>query len=137
MIRGTTLSGYGLPGLLAFVLIVAGAQALLTQIWERPEALTIWLILVGGLVGMIFVVEAVNRRNVVEVSGDHIRWSLRQPPDKGDQPISNIRRVEVSPLGASLVFDGHEVVARRVDFRRGDFARLVETLRGMGVQVSP
>jgi len=86
-------------------------------------------------VGTIFVAEAISRRNVVQVSGDRIRWSFRQPPDKGDQALSNLRKVEVFPSGARLVFEQGMVFASRAEFRRGDIKRFVEGLRGLGAQV--
>jgi hypothetical protein len=96
----------------------------------------LWLILMGVVVGTIFVAEAISRRNVVEVSGDRVRWSFRQPPDKGDQPLSSLQKVEVFPSGARLVFEQGLVFASRVDFRRRDIKSLVEGLRGLGAQVS-
>jgi hypothetical protein len=135
VIRGSFMSGYGFPGLLAFVGAIGAINAVLTRIWASRVALTVWLIIIGGGVVAIFAVEAISRRNVVEVRGDRIRWSLRQPPDKGDQPISNLRRVEVFPAAACLVFVDCTVAASGVDFRRSDLTRLVEGLRAMGATV--
>jgi len=136
VIHGSTLGGYGLPGLLAFVGVLGGINAVLTRIWARPAARTLWPIIVGGAVISILFVEAVNRRNILEVSGDRIRWSFRQPPVKGDQPLSGLRKVEVFPSGACLEFEVGRVCATRDMFRRRDITRLVEALRQLGAQVS-
>ncbi len=136
VIHGSTLGGYGLPGMLAFVGVLGGINAVLTRIWARPAALTLWLIIVGGAVLTILFVEAVNRRNIVEVSGDRIRWSFRQPPVKGDQPLSGLRKVEVFSSGACLEFEEGRVCATRDMFRRRDINRLIEALRQLAAQVS-
>ena len=122
--------------MLAFIGVIGVIQAFLTRIWIGPAALTMWVILIGGAVVAMFVVEAISRRNVVEVTGDRIRWSFRQPPDKGDQPMSSLQKVEVFPSGARLVFEQGLVFASRADFRRRDIKRLVEGLRGLGAQIS-
>ena len=136
VIHGSTLGGYGLPGLLAFVGVLGGINAVLTRIWARPAARTLWLIIVGGAVISILFMEAVNRRNILEVSGDRIRWSFRQPPVKGDQPMSGLRKVEVFSSGACLEFEAGRVCATRDMFRRRDITRLIEVLRQLGAQVS-
>jgi hypothetical protein len=136
VIHGSTMGGYGLPGMLAFVGALGAIEAVLTRIWARPAALTLWLIIVGGAVLTILFVEAVNRRNVVEVSGDRIRWSFRQPPVRGDHPLSDLRKVEVFSSGACLEFDEGRVCATRDMFRRREINRLIEALRQLGAQVS-
>jgi hypothetical protein len=130
------MGGYGLPGGLAVVGLLGGINAVLARIWASQTALMVWLIVVGGAVLAIFFAEAVNRRNVVEVTGDRVRWSFRQPPATGDQPLSSLRKVEVFPSGARLVFEEGMVFASRAVFRRSDIKRLVEGLRGLGAQVS-
>jgi hypothetical protein len=122
--------------MLAFVGILGAIQAFLYRIWIHPAALTVWMFLVGVAVITILGVEVVNRRNVVEVSRDRVRWSLRQPPDQGDLPLSDLKRVEISPSGARLVFQDGLVFASRADFTRHDIKRLVEGLRGLGAQVN-
>src|SRR5712692_311690 len=136
VIHGSYMGGYGLPGTLALVGVLGAIAAVLSRIWARPAALTLWLILMGVAVGTIFVAEAISRRNVVEVRGDRIRWSFRQPPVKGDQPVSSLQKVEVFPSGARLVFEASMVFASRAEFRRSDIERLVEGLRQLGALVS-
>jgi hypothetical protein len=136
VIHGSFMGGYGLPGTLALVGVLGGIAAVLSRIWARPAALTLWLILMGVVVATIFIAEATSRRNVVEVSGDRIRWSFRQPPDHGDEPLPNLQRVDVFPSAVRLVFEDDFVVASRADFRRRDINRLVEALRQLGAQVS-
>lgn len=130
------MSGYGLPGLLGVVGVLGTINAVLTRIWASKDALTVWLIIVGGAVLLIIFVEVVNRRNVLEVGGERISWSLRQPPDKGHEPLSSLRTVELVPTEVRLVFERHTVIANRILFRRGDMRRFVEQLRGLGVQVN-
>ena len=130
------MGGYGLPGMLAFVGVIAAIEAILTRIWARPSALAVWIVIVGGALVGIFFMEAISRRNVVEVADERIRWSFRQPPEKGDEPISHLQRVEVLPSGARLVFMDGLVFASRAQFRRRDIRRLVEGLRGLGADVN-
>lgn len=134
--RGSYLGGYGLPGMLAFIGVIGAIEAVLTRIWIRPAALMLWVILIGGALVAMFVVEAISRRNMVEVSDDRIRWSFRQPPDKGDRPLSSLQKVEVFPSGARLVLQDRQVFASRAVFRRRDIKRFVEGLRGLGAQVN-
>ncbi len=136
VIHGSYMGGFGLPGALALVGVLGTVAAVLSRIWARPAALTVWLIVMGVAVGTIFVAEVVSRRNVVEASGDRIRWSFRQPVVNGDQALSDLRKVEVSPDGARLVFEYDAVFASRAEFRRRDIKRFVEGLRGLGAQVS-
>ena len=136
VIHGSTMGDYGLPGMLAFVGVLGTIEAVLTRIWARPSALTVWVILIGVALATIFAVEAVNRRNVVEVSSERIRWSFRQPPESGDEPLSNLQKVEVFQSGARLVFEHGLVFASRAMFRRRDIKRLVEGLQQLGVQIS-
>jgi hypothetical protein len=136
VIHGSSLGGYGVPGMLAFLGVLGTFAAVLDQIWARRSALVVWLILIGAALAILILVEAVNRRNVVEVKGDRIRWSFRQPPDNGDQPLSALSRVEVFPSGARLVFDGGPVFASRAMFTPRDIRRLVDGLRGLGAQVT-
>ena len=70
VIHGSYMGGYGLPGALALVGVLGGIAAVLSRIWARPTALTLWLIVMGVAVGTIFVAEAISRRNVVQVGGD-------------------------------------------------------------------
>ena len=136
VIHGSSMGGYGLAWMLALVGVLGGVAAVVSRIWARPAALTLWLILMGVAVGTIVVAEAISRRNVVEVSGDRIRWSFRQPPDQGDQPLSSLQKVEVFPSGARLVFEEGLVFASRAEFRRSDIKRLAEGLRGLGARLS-
>ena len=135
MIHGSYMGGFGLPGGLVLVGVLGTVAAVLSRIWARPAALMVWLIVMGVAVGTIFVAEAVSRRNVVEASGDRIRWSFRQPVINGDQALSDLRKVEVSPDGARLVFEYDAVFASRAEFRRRDIKRFVEGLRRLGAQV--
>ncbi len=136
VIHGSFLGGNGLPGMLAFVGVIGGINAVLTRIWVRPAALTVWLILIGGALATILFVEAVCRRNIVAVGRNRIRWSFRQPPEKGDEPLSNLQRVEVFSSATRLVFKDRLTAISRADFRRPDINRLVETLRGLGAPIN-
>ncbi len=136
MIHGSSLGGAGLPGMLAFVGVIGAINAVLTRIWVRPAALTVWLILIGGAVLAILFVEAVCRRNIVVVGRNGIRWSFRAPPEKGDEPLSNLQRVEVFSSATRLVFKDRLAAVSRADFRRRDINRLVETMRGLGVPIN-
>lgn len=136
VIHGSYMGGYGLPGALALVGVLGSVAAVLSRIWASPAALTLWLIVMGVAVGTIFVAEAISRRNVVEVNGDRVRWSFRQPAFKGDQALSDLLKVEVSLDGARLVFKYDAVFASRAEFRRRDIKGFVEGLRGLGAQVS-
>lgn len=136
VIYGSYIGGYGLPGALALVGVIAAIQAVLTRIWARPSALAVWVVIVGGAVAAIFFAEVVSRRNVVEVADERIRWSFRAPPEKGDQPFSHLQRVEVFPSGARLIFIEGAVFANRTNFRPRDIKRLVDGLRSLGAQVN-
>lgn len=136
VIHGSTMGGYGVPGMLAFLGVMGTVTAVLDKIWVRRSAMVAWLILIGAALAILIFVEVVNRRNVVEVEGDRIRWSFRHPPEKGDEPLSHLQRVEVLPSGARLVFVEGPVFASRTEFRRRDIERLVEELRRLGAQVS-
>ena len=136
VIHGSSIGGYGVPGMLAFLGVMGTVTAVLDKIWVRRSALVVWLILIGAALAMLIVVEAVNRRNVVEVKGDRIRWSFRQPPEKGDEPLSHLQRVELLPSGARLVFMERPVFASQTAFRRRDIKRLVEGLRRLGAEIS-
>jgi hypothetical protein len=136
VIHGSFLGGYGLPGMLAFVGVIAAIQSVLTRIWARPSALAVWVVIVGGALLAVIFMEAVSRRNVVEVGDERIRWSFRAPPEKGDQPFSHLQRVEVFPSGARLVFIEGAVFANRANFRPRDIKRLVDGLRSLGAQVN-
>jgi hypothetical protein len=136
VIHGSSMGGCGVPGMLAFLGVIGTVTAVLDKIWVRRSALVEWLILIGVALAMLIVVEAVNRRNVVEVMGDRIRWSFRRPPENGDEPFSQLQRVELLPSGARLVFMEGPVFASRAEFRRRDINRLVEALRRRGAQVS-
>ena len=118
VIHGTTIGGYGVPGMLAFLGVVGAVRAVLDKIWLRRSALAEWLILLGVALAILVVIEAVNRRNVVEVKGDRIRWSLRQPAEKGDEPFSHLRRVELLPSGAPLLFMERPVFVSRDELPR-------------------
>jgi len=135
VINGSYMGGYGLPGALALVGVLGAIAAILSRVWARPAALELWLIVMGVAVGTIIGAEAISRRNVVEVGADRIRWSFRQPPDHGEQPLTSLQKVEVFPSGARLVLQDRMVFASRVDFRRRDIKRLVEGLRALGAQV--
>jgi hypothetical protein len=136
VIHGSSIGGYGVPGMLAFLGVMGTVTAVLDKIWVQPSALVAWLILIGAALAILIFVEAVNRRNVVEVKGDRIRWSFRQPPEKGDELLSHLQRVEVFPSGARLVFMDRPVFASRAEFRRRDINELVEALRRRGAQVN-
>jgi len=74
----------------------------------------------------------------VEVNGERIRWSFRQPPDRGDEPVANLRSVTIYPAsGALLEFAGgnDRVMLGVGDFRTRDIIRVVEARRGLGVRV--
>ena len=136
-IRGTIWGGYGLPGFLAFITVFGGLAGIFDRVWLSSSAMIGWLLLYFSAVGSVFVFEAINRRNVLEISGDRIRWSFRQPPQQGDEPVSGLKNVEVSPSGARLVFDSAFVFASGDMFRRRDIKRFVEELQRLGAQVSP
>ena len=136
VIHGSSMGGYGLPGMLAFLGVLGTLAAVLDQIWVRRSALVVWLILIGVALATLVLVEAVNRRNVLEVKGDRIRWSFRQPSEKGAEPLSALRRVEVFPSGARLVFDRGMVFASRAMFTPRDIRRLVNGLRGLGAEIT-
>jgi hypothetical protein len=133
VIRGTQLGGY------PFVLILVALPVLLTiSIWLYPRELARWLISAGVLFIADLVLEAIGRRTFVEVKGERIRWSFRQPPTRGDEPIGNLRGVTIYPTsGALLEFAGGSgrVVLGSDDFRIRDITRVVEALRGLGVRV--
>ena len=136
VIHGSYLGGYGLPGMLAFVGVLGAIAALGSQIWARRSALVVWLVVFGGAVITIFVLELISRRNFVEVDGGRIRWFFRQPPEQGDEPLASLQKVEVFPSAVRVVFMDGGFVAGRDDFRRSDLNRLVETLRDLGAHVS-
>ena len=122
--------------MLAFIGILGAIAALLSRIWARPSALAGWLIVFGGGVVTIFALEMISRRNFVEVVGGRIRWFFRQPPERGDEPLASLQKVEVFPYAGRVVFMDGGFVAGRDVFRRRDMNRLVETLRDLGAHVS-
>ena len=130
------MGGYGLPGGLAAVGVLGGINAVLAHIWSNPSGLILWLIIVGGAVLGLFAVEAINRRNFVEVNGGRVRWALRQPPSKGELSVSSLRQVEVLPSGTRLVFEREAVSLYASLFRKRDMTRLVNALQQLGTQVT-
>lgn len=137
VIRGSTMGGYGTPVGLAAIAVAAVMTGLLSPITTSRRSLFLWLFLVGALVVSVLAFELVSRRNFVKVGGDRVRWLFRQPPDKGDEPLANLQRVELfHAAGARLVFKDRMAMVGLSDFPRRRVNRLVDRLRDLGVQVN-
>lgn len=134
IIHGSNLGGWALPigfGAIVFALVVT---ELLKPI-ETLRSLFTWLGLAVFLALVLIGAELAARRNFVEVSDDHIRWSFMQPPERGDEHLADLVDVEVWPkTGAQLLFKTRKTVVSLADFPRWRINRLVETLRGLGAQ---
>lgn len=137
VIHGSNMGGYGTPGLLVVVAIVAVVTAALSPIRTNRTSLGVWLFLIVAFLAAIVWMELTSRRNVVEVAGGRVRWSFRQPPEKGDEPLTNLQKVNLFPSsGAQLVFPHKVAMVSRSDFTRGAVSRLVDALREGGTQVN-
>ena len=131
VIRGTQLGGY------PFVLILVGLLILTPiSIWLWPADDARWLISAGVIACADVAAEMIARRTFVKVDGNRIRWSFRAPPDKGEEPVGNLRSVTIYPQGALLEFAaGSRLMVGINDFRNRDTMRVVEALRGLGVRI--
>jgi hypothetical protein len=132
IIRGTVLGGY--PFVLMLVALVVLTPV---SVWLYPAELVRWLdSAVIILIGLVILI-GILRRTVVEIQGERIRWFFRQPQDRGEEGVGNLRLITLYPeSGALLEFaGGRRLMIGIGDFRNRDIIRVVETLRGLGVAV--
>lgn len=136
VIHGAMLDGWVTPlGLLGI-----GIALLVTELLKpikTGRSLFTWLALAAFLALVLIASELAWRRNVVELAGGRIRWSFRQPPERGDEPLENLQRVEVYAWsGARLIFKKGPVMVSLSDFPRRRVNRLVSALRDVGTPVT-
>lgn len=133
VIRGTMVGGY-----LVRAVVISALIGAVLGIWFYPAESARWLTAVGLPCIGAFLFEAISRRTFVEVEGERIRWFFREPRSQGDESVGSLRSVTLDPAaGALLEFAGGTglVMVRIDDFRTRDIIRLVEALRGLGVQI--
>lgn len=136
VIHGALLDGWATPIGLAAIAIALLVTEVLKPI-RTSHSLFTWLGLAGFLALVIIGAELMSRRNVVEVVGTRIRWSFVQPPERGDEPLADLQRVEVWPsTGAQLIFKNRRTMVCLADFPRRRINRLVDALRQLGTPVS-
>lgn len=136
VIHGSNLGGWALPVGFAGIAIALAATELLKPI-RTTRSLFVYLGLATFLALVLIGAELLARRNVVEVAEDHVRWSFLQPPEHGDEPLTDLVGVVVWPQsGAELVFKKGKTMVSLADFPRWRVNRLVETLRSQGATVT-
>src|SRR5690242_19738404 len=139
IIRGDQLGGYGLYFSVGVIVVGAPLTALLSRVWVSRASLMLWVICWIVLVGALVASEAIVRRTFVEVTSDRVRWFFRQSRHQGDEPLTNLFRIETYPSAAVLFFNGGSgrITVGRADFSSREINRVVESLRSLGVRVEP
>jgi hypothetical protein len=137
VIRGDQLGGYGLYVSAGVIVVGAPLTALLSRVWHSRSSLLLWVIFWVVMAGALVAMQVIVRRTFVEVTRDRVRWFFRQPRQQGEEPLTNLIRIETYPSAAVLFFNGGtgRIAVGRPDFSSREINRVVETLRGLGVRV--
>lgn len=139
VIRGDLLAGYGIYLSAGVIVVGAPLTALLSRVWVNPSKFWLWVIFWIWIAGTLVACQVIVRRTFVEVSSDRVRWFFRQPRRQGDEPLTNLMRVERYPSAAILFFTGGSgrIAFGIPDFSNREINRVVEMLRRLGVHVEP
>ena len=130
-----SFGGYVLPGTYVFVCLLMVVGAFIDINWHY--SLFAFYVMSGFMLVSFVVFLAITSRTFVEIDKDRIRWAFRQPPDRGDKPLSELLRVEAYPgSGALLLFRNGRITAGIDEFRWDQINRLTKALGEMGVQVT-
>ena len=107
------------------------------QIWARPAAFVIWLIIIIlGAIGAV-VLEVVFRLDYVKLADGRLSWRYRQG-GRGDEPLSAVRGVERIGNSARINFsEGEPLLIGVVWFRPGDIDGLVAAVKRLGPVTQP
>jgi hypothetical protein len=137
VIRGDQLGGYGLYLSAGVIIVGAPLTALLSRVWVSRASLLLWVIVWIVFAGTLVAIEVILRRTFVEVTSDRVHWFFRQPRQQGEEPLTNLIRIETYPSAAVLFFNGGtgRITVGRTDFSSREINRVVEKLRGLGVRV--
>lgn len=130
-----SFGGYVLPGSYVGVCLLLALGGFISITWHYSIAK---FYIMSGFVLVSFVVFlAITSRTFIEIDKDRVRWAFRQPPDRGDKPLSELLRVEVYPgSGALLLFRNGRIMAGIDEFRWDQINGLTRALGEMGVQVT-
>jgi hypothetical protein len=132
VIRSRGLRGYGAAIIGGFTAVWAVIAAFVFQIWARPGALVVWLILIGLCAIAAVGIEVINRLDYVKLADGRLSWWFRQG-GRGDQPVSAVRGIE--PIGTGVVInfsDGAPLMIGGVWFRPSDIEMLVGAVQSIG-----
>jgi hypothetical protein len=124
-IRSRGLRGYGAAIMGGFTALWAVIGAFAFQIWARPGAFDVWLILIIICAIGAVALEFVFRLDYVKVADGRLSWWFRQG-GRGDQPFSAVRGIE--HIGNAVVIsfsEGEPLLIGGVWFRPDDIDKLV------------
>ena len=136
VIRSRGLRGYGAAIMTGLTAVWSLIAAFVFQIWARPAAFVVWLMLIILCAIGAVVLEVVFRMDYVELADGRLSWRYRQ--GRGDQPLSAVRGVERIGNSARINFsEGGPLLIGVVWFRPSDIEGLVAAVKRLGPVTQP
>lgn len=137
VIRSRGLRGYGAAIMMGFTAVWALIAAFAFQIWARPAAFVVWLILIILCAIGAVVLEVVFRLDYVKLADGRLSWRYRQG-GRGDQPLSAVRGIQRIGNSARINFsEGQPLLIGVVWFRPSDIDELVGAVKRLDPATQP